>query len=328
MKRLLKTLASPSVPFAVLPVLMLILVVGTIAQRYIGLYDAQKMFLSSWVAGIPLGILTISLFIKFIFFSKWSREKAGINLTHLGVLILLIGGLFTAMNAKEGALLIPEGAASNIVEDFHLRELTITPSNAPFTVKTLESCRNCEIVKQEDKTGKRRGMAASVALKPKKAEKNNEDNLYGVTVEVSGISEKQDGIYLLFDIMPKPLEFNGYQVNYGRQQRKLPFEVELKDFVKQDHPGTRIARAYSSDVIIHDGKISFPSFIEMNTPLRYKGYTLFQSSFVMFEGKEATVLSVVQNKAWVFPYMGTGIMAIGLLLHTLIMFMKGRKRHA
>ena len=57
----------------------------------------------------------------------------------------------------------------------------------------------------------------------------------------------------------------------------------------------------------------------MNAPLRYKGYTLYQASFAeLQDGREATVLAVVQNYGRLFPYISSIIMCIGVLLQMII----------
>ena len=53
----------------------------------------------------------------------------------------------------------------------------------------------------------------------------------------------------------------------------------------------------------------------MNEPLRYKGYTFFQSSFIEGPEGETTVLAVVKNYGRLFPYISSIIMCIGLLFH-------------
>jgi cytochrome c biogenesis protein ResB len=52
--------------------------------------------------------------------------------------------------------------------------------------------------------------------------------------------------------------------------------------------------------------------IWMNNPLRYRGDTLYQSSFDA-ETERGTVLQVVDNKVWMAPYVACMIVAIGML---------------
>ena len=57
----------------------------------------------------------------------------------------------------------------------------------------------------------------------------------------------------------------------------------------------------------------------MNEPLRYKGYTFYQSSFIETPDGETSVLAAVKNYGRMFPYISSIIMCIGLLIH---LFMK------
>lgn len=333
-------LARPVIPFLLLPVLMAVLVGGTIAQRFIGLYDAQRIFFASAPVVLLLAALTISLLIKFLFFSTWSRARSGINLSHLGILVLLIGGLLTAISTREGNLTIGEGESAAIIHDYHQRELTVGGGDAPITIpfETLKpgqviavpgktaritvmaTCRHCKIDRRKDADDRYKSMAQFMALTPDRPALNDEQNINGVTFALSGANDQADGIYLAIDVMPQPVTAGDITFNLGKARRQLPFEIRLEDFHAENHPGTAMARAYRSDIIVQDGGIAWPVRIEMNKPLRYKGYTFFQSSFFKpSDTQEFTVLAVVQNRAWIFPYIGTALMAIGLLLHLAIM---------
>ncbi len=233
MNTYLKIIAHQRIAFFILPFLMAILILGTIAQRFVGLYEAQKQYFFSyivWLGPVPvpgtltlLSLLLFSLLCKFIFFSPWKMKRLGINLAHLGVLVLLFGGLITLVDKQEGDLVLFAKQTS----------ATIVDSNT-------------------------------------------------------------------------------------KKEYTLPFQVTLKQFTKRMHPGTDKAKSYSSDVVVKDGAVAWPAHIAMNEPLRYKGYTLFQSSYIVTsDNREATVLAVVKNRGWLFPYLGTIIISLGLLLHFL-----------
>ncbi|MCB9990450.1 MAG: cytochrome c biogenesis protein ResB [Rhodospirillales bacterium] len=347
-------LAQPAVVFYTLPALMLLLVAGTVAQRTMGLYDAQHLFFSSfilWLGPLPLpggytiiGFISLSLLIKFLFFSDWRLQKAGINLAHLGILVLFVGGFLTAFQAKEGFILIPEGQSGTMISDYHQRELVIAKDgmihsiiphrhiktgaqlkspDLPFTITVEQACRNCTISRREEDAQGVFGMAQFMALSPGELAKEDEANLYGATLTLTGTGEGTDGTYIIFEAMPKPISLSigehQYEIIYQKQQRSLPFSLKLEKFEKGMHPGTAMASSYQSDIIVQDGTLSWPVRIEMNKPLRYKGYTFFQSSFAETPGSTATVLAVVKNTGWVFPYIGTALVAAGLLLHILLM---------
>lgn len=351
-KKLGQTLARADMVFYIMPPLMILLIAGTWAQREIGLFAAHQMYFSSfiiWLGFVPLPggytlllILSVNLVLKFLFFSDWSLKKSGIILSHLGALVLLIGGLVTALQAREGFMVIPEGQKTPYVYDYHIRELLIfkddvlqyaldsnklqRPSiDLPLGIDIQNFCDNCQILKREEheqdfaKDKPLYAMAQFMALEPKAPEKEAEANLSGFSFTIDGLNEDVDGLYIAFEAMPKPIEFshNGhnYKIIYGKQQRALPFEIALTDFEKKNYPGMQMARGFSSDVVVLDDGARWNARIEMNAPLRYKGYTFYQSSFDQSADGETTVLSVVENKGRLFPYIGTFILALGLLLH-------------
>lgn len=347
----LETMASPSIVFFTLPWLMMLLVMGTVAQRDLGLYDAQKLFFSSWILWLgpvplpgafpTLGLLTLGLLAKFLLYSPWRAHQAGIILTHLGVLVLLIGGLVTSLSQQEGYLMLKEGDSAASVSDYHQRVLRIERDGDEFAVMPFEKidaqslkdfglpfeigietlCRNCRPV-MNDKPEGRQGFAQKVTLVPIDADKNDEANMSGIIFTVKGADQGQDGTWLAVEEIPMhpEIEASGsvYSFVMGRAQTELPFSIELKDFKREMHPGTEMARGFSSDVIVHDGGVAWPYHIRMNEPLRYKGYTFYQASFSMRPDGEFSILSVVRNKGRIFPYIASAIIFAGLLLHSII----------
>jgi len=141
-----RRLGRPDILFWTLPYLMILIFVGTIAQKEIGLYEAQKMFFSSfvfWWMGIPLpsgysvlGLMTLNLVCKFLFLSPWTRAKIGIHIIHLSIIILFIGGLLTALTMKEGFIPLREGQTRTQVMAFaDGTEPTDEFKNLPFDIR-------------------------------------------------------------------------------------------------------------------------------------------------------------------------------------------------
>ena len=64
----------------------------------------------------------------------------------------------------------------------------------------------------------------------------------------------------------------------------------------------------------------------MNEPLRHKGYTFYQASFIDGELIQTTVLAAVKNYGRLFPYISTIVMCIGLLFHMIYKMYQGRKK--
>ena len=105
---------------------------------------------------------------------------------------------------------------------------------------------------------------------------------------------------------------------FRKKRTYLPFELELIYFKKVMHPGTNIAKSYSSDINLIESGISKHFLIEMNQPLRYNGYTFYQSSFIESDEGETTVLAAVKNYGRLFPYISSIIMCFGLLIYLIM----------
>lgn len=110
---------------------------------------------------------------------------------------------------------------------------------------------------------------------------------------------------------------NGQPLPMVLRQRMLPvpFELRLKDFRKVDYPGTTRAASFESDVTLEDASegFSLTRTIKMNKPLDYKGFRIFQSSFIEDTGHgEASVFTVAKNPGIPLIYTGCVILFIGM----------------
>lgn len=348
-------LTGPHLLFWALPWLMVLLIAGTVAQKYVGLYVAQKIFFTGpilWLGFVPLpglpltlAAITVSLTAKFFLSSPWQKSRLGINLAHLGVLLLLIGGIVTAVTQKEGFLLIPEGAESNRVQDYHDRLVTLskgkdTLAQAPLEtldagdvlsvpghnlhIRIDKTCRNCMPAMVENARG-RHGRAEKVTINPAQPEKEDEQNLSGLEIAATGGGQTTDGVYVLMERMSPAVEIGAYTLSIGRRETTLPFTLRLDRFEREFHPGTMDARAFRARLTVIDGKTPWPVTVSMNEPLRYKGYTLYQSSFIEDPNGLQTVLNVVQNRGRIFPYLSGVIIFAGLLIHLVVRLRQKRE---
>ncbi|MCU0707674.1 MAG: cytochrome c biogenesis protein CcsA [Pirellula sp.] len=123
-----------------------------------------------------------------------------------------------------------------------------------------------------------------------------------------------------------------------RFRRNLkPFSFELKDVVLEQYTGTAIPKDYSSYVRIvdEDGATLQEGRIWMNSPMRFRGETYYQSQYTSAEqspmGVEQTVLQVVTNAGWLIPYVSCVLVGLGMLAHfsiTLTRFASRYERNA
>jgi len=358
-KQFVNTIGSPKIFVYLVVWLMLLIVLGTLAQRDYGLYVAQNKYFSSWffflfdILPVPSGRFVMSIMIAnlscyFLRPNIFKTSKIGITIVHSGVVLLLLGGALTAFFSSEGSMVIDEGKKTNFIENFYLKEFVIIdtsnrdfdefvifdqpllyPKNLlqdidlPFKLKVLEYFNNAEFVPRlyrGDSTLK--GMAKNFTLRDKFSEKEFEKNIPGLIYEVLDLNDSSLGIYIAYMGQPITQTINIDNVDYSlilrRHRTYLPFSIQLSDFKKVMHPGTNIAKSYSSDILLLDNNISRKVLIEMNEPLRYKGYTFYQASFIEGSSIDTSVLAVVKNFGRMFPYISSIIMCIGLLIHMLL----------
>ena len=125
--------------------MMVLLIAGTLSQKYIGLYQARLKFFSSfvfWFYGLPLpgartamGLILISLIMKTLFSFHKSPKAIGSFIMHGGVILLLTGAFITGVFSQEGYMTIEEGQSTSVVSDYHEIELVIKQEG-----KTLSLC--------------------------------------------------------------------------------------------------------------------------------------------------------------------------------------------
>lgn len=360
-RRFASYLAKPDILFYALPWLMILITLGTVSQKKLGLYVATEKYINSiilWLGPIPtpgglsiIGLIFIALATKFIFFSKWNWRESGIILTHLGILLLLLGGILTATLSREGFMIIPEGQSINKVSDYKNRVVVFLENGKPvktlnfddlktedaiefskLKIKILDICQNCSARAPSGKYKDLQGLAKNMELFSIPNNKNIEANFSGMVFElVEAPDAKILGTYNIMEDIPKNPIFQiggkDIEIKLERAKETLPFSITLNDFRKIDYPGTIKPREFESDLIIHDGGLSWPVMISMNEPLRYKGYSFYQSSFEQRPDVEVTVLSVVKNSGWLFPYISTLIIFAGLLLHLILRLQEGKKQH-
>ena len=171
-------------------------------------------------------------------------------------------------------------------------------------------------------------------LYPLPRDTTNERNTPGVYAkfihkdgtEVSAILGGDRGVDSRGNFVPfKPytLSFDDkkWNVQLVQEQFLIPFTVQLDKFHPDFHPGTSRAKNYQSDVtkietLPDGGTIEEKIKIKMNEPLRYRGYTFFQSSYGQnLDGDYYSNLTVWRNPADHWPLYSLWIIGVGLFLH-------------
>jgi hypothetical protein len=108
-----------------------------------------------------------------------------------------------------------------------------------------------------------------------------------------------------------------YQMALRMTRYYKPYTISLLEFKHDLYPGTDIPRNFSSKIHLSDPARGEDRdvLIHMNAPLRYRGETFYQASFL--SGDRASILQVVRNPAAVTPYLACSLVALGLVVQFL-----------
>lgn len=118
----------------------------------------------------------------------------------------------------------------------------------------------------------------------------------------------------LGDVTELPVGSERLLITYRKMQTTLPFTVALNEFRRQNYPGTQMAKSFEADVTLTDPArdVTIHRIISLNNPLKYRGYSLFQASFI--DGPtETTVLAVRNDPGVPLVYLGFLIVVGGVV---------------
>jgi len=139
----------------------------------------------------------------------------------------------------------------------------------------------------------------------------------------SGVQSSQQAILLQhmnvdnWVLMDQPYIFNHInkiiKISLDKAKAQMPFKIKLKKFEMKLYPESQMPATYQSSVEIEDGLLSD---INMNNPLNYKGFRLFQSSyFELSNGEYASVLTASRDPGRFYMYLGSFLFLLGLVYY-------------
>lgn len=109
-----------------------------------------------------------------------------------------------------------------------------------------------------------------------------------------------------------------YGLSLDKEQLQLPFEIFLEKFRVGNDPGTQKAATYESLVRVTGSDSRDPAsttLISMNEPLKHGGFTFYQASYQLRDGKPPiSILSVNYDPGRMIKYAGSIIMVLGIML--------------
>src|SRR3974390_3553565 len=154
LEALIKFFSSLKLTVVCLGLGMVLVFWGTLAQVELGLYKAQNEFFRSFFIywgpksaswKIPIfpggylvgGILLINLVTAHFKRFRFSGDKVGIWMVHVGLILLLLGQLLTDMLSRERMLHLREGDAKNYSESGRYCELAVVDTTDSDSDKVI-----------------------------------------------------------------------------------------------------------------------------------------------------------------------------------------------
>jgi hypothetical protein len=124
---------------------IILIFAATLAQVNLGIWAVQQEFFHSFIAiwhldplYIPMpggyligGLLLINLVAAHVYRFKLTWKKSGIFLTHIGLIMLLVGELLSGLWQEDFQMRLEEGTPKNFSESYRFNELAITDATDP-----------------------------------------------------------------------------------------------------------------------------------------------------------------------------------------------------
>ncbi|QTN33565.1 cytochrome c biogenesis protein ResB [Akkermansiaceae bacterium] len=344
---------------------MILIFWATLLQVQMGIHEVQLRYFRAWIAwfdvvpgeksfpipfpgGMLLGaLLLLNLLAAHIRRFKLRWEKAGMILVHTGIVLMLLGELFTALLSEESQMRLDEGQTSNHSASPREIELAVisrdmdgieTVNAIPFSrladgsdfafdgfdLRVLRFFRNSEIQDARladgsfDPMRADKGMGATLAVREKPRETAMDlRDLSSAFVEIRLADGTPLGRWLLSNALAGVERFDAggktWKMSIRQKRFYHPFSIRLLDFTHERYLGTQIPKNFSSRIrLLNPGEgEDRETLIYMNHPLRYGGLTFYQAGF---DNDDSTsILQVVRNPAWTMPYVSCAMVGIGLV---------------
>jgi hypothetical protein len=361
--RWVKPLTSLKLTVFCLGCAMVLVFLGTLDQVNIGVYEAENRYFKSFflyftppgtTLKIPWfpsgylvgGLLLVNLIAAHLARFKLSWKKAGILVLHSGVILLLLGQLFTSLFQVESQMRLDQGETKSYSLSYYHDELAVIDRSAPDSDQVIsipdsqlykghkislpvdslevvinEYFPNAALLRPDQLPSSNYPHLQigpmAVSVQEERTYKENERNMPSAAVAVWH-GGTPVGSWNLAGGFPRPVSFQvdgkNYQIVLRPKRFYKPFAIQLVQFSHDRYAGTDIPKNFSSRIRLLDPSRheDRETLIYMNHPLRYQGMTFYQSGFD--NNDTTTILQVVQNPSWLIPYISCALIAFGMVL--------------
>jgi len=344
---------------------------ATLAQVELGIWGVQEQFFKTFfvlkkIPGteIPVpvfpggyfigGLLLINLILSHVYRFRFTWAKSGIQLTHGGLILLLLGELFTGLWQQDYQLRLDEGVEKNYSESFRDQELAISDTThpdfddvvilpdrllakrggrgevqhpkLPFRIVIRDYFPNA-IPQTRDQVPPgapsgpptTMGFGRDFTVIPLPfSYRQDQSNLSAAVVELIGPNGSL-GTWLLSAhpfVRPQPFEYAGrsFELSLRFARNYKPFSLKLLELRHDVYPGTEIPKNFSSRV-----RLSEPGAQADREVLIYMNNPLRYGGLTFYQyqmdsANGYSVLQVVKNPSWMLPYVSCILMMLGLLI--------------
>ncbi|MCF3649469.1 cytochrome c biogenesis protein ResB [Synoicihabitans lomoniglobus] len=348
---------------------MVLIFVATLAQVQLGVYGVQEQYFRTFFVlaripntEIPLpvfpggyligGFLMINLVAAHVHRFQFTWKKAGIQLTHFGLIVLLVGELVSGLLQEDYSLKLEEGQTRNYSESFRRNEVVIIDqtdadfddvtaipesliaaanpiqhAKLPFRVIVRGYYPNANLAMLNQLPAgaetanlapnpSTAGMGPRLGLFPAPLTyKDNERNLPVALIELEG-AEGSLGIWLVSPMLVQPQTFDyagrTWSVGFRFEREYKPFSLTLLELKHDVYVGTQIPKNFSSRV-----RLQSADGTEDRESLIYMNQPLRHQGFTFYQyqmdsANGFSVLQVVHNPGRALPYIACILMSIGL----------------
>ena len=341
-----------SVKLTVVGLLLLfgLVLAGTLYQVDHGLYAAQQLFFHSWfvmLGPVPLPgaqllfwVLGLNLLAGLFFRVRLIWTNLGLVVIHVGLILLLLGGLQTHYGSQYTVLGLAVGEESDVSVDPLTWEIYLAHDNELFAVdirdlkvgsKMTTPFEDLIFVVDEIHDNSRPRSNENldiIAIEAAEKLEDEELNIPGIVLRVvsSGGDERP---VLLYGGEPSLIEiglgFDSFTIRLARKFYALPARIELLTFESEFYPDSNVPKSFESRVLVTRQNLEREALISMNRPMRLRGYTFYQTSYGTDDfGRDISVFAVVRNPGRLIPYISSLMVFAGLLMH--VFFRRGGER--
>lgn len=325
--------------------MIIILILGTLIQKDIDLYSAQKKYFTSYfilinnIIPFPgnrtiIFLLLVGLITKFLF-NKIKYKKISTIIIHLSVLLFFLGGFILSSTSNEGFLVLEEQSEKKkffiqnkykliiknqttfIKNSFNLKQnFKYTTNNITFRINKIYY--NFDVEKKKPSKKKNYSdVTRYFNIIEKYGFLEKDKNIFAIILSINSDDFKIDQKLITYKSIPFQITLKDttFLIKLSKFSEKLPFSIKLIKFQKINYLGTDLPKHYESLVVINDNNLIKTYTITMNKPLKYKKYTFYQSSFMEKNGENASVFIITKNQGQIFYYLACVFLILGFMIH-------------